>query len=107
MKSMTQKISRAETDKIFKGTEMTDEEKEKIVNNIAAVVCGFTTWEEIKKNEIEVQKNLERERWQAYQERKKIKDKEKRRRLMRQYLRLQGIISKETEYETVTQKYID
>lgn len=86
---------------------MTDEEKAKVVNNVAAVACGFATWEEIHKNEIEVSKNAEKERWLDYLERKKIKGQEKRRRLMRYYLRLQGIISKETENETASQEYID
>lgn len=86
---------------------MTDDEKEKVVLRVAAIACGFATAEEIKQQCLLERKNLETELWQAYLERKKIKDQEKQKRFVRQQLRVLRIIPKETENETFTQEYID
>ncbi len=86
---------------------MTDGEKEKIVLSIDAVACGFATAEEVKQQRLLERKNLETERWQAYLERKKVKDYEKQKRFVRHRLRMSHIISKETEEEIFTQTYID
>lgn len=86
---------------------MTDEEKEEVVLSVAAVACGFATTEEVKQQRLLKRKNLEKERWREYLERKRSTDLEKQKRFVRQQLRVSGIISEETEYETITQKYID
>ena len=72
---------------------MTDEEKTKTVLSIAAVVCGYATPEEVEQQRLLEKKNKERDRWQAFLDRKEIIDYEKKRRLVRQQLRVSHIIS--------------